>query len=106
MLRQNEEIEIKPDPPFADVTTEVNGFINDLFEFFIGIHKKQFQDMQPIMIKNYIREHNLNPVKILHKMIRYPSHYWFTSLIGFFYQFGIGTVIDNQMAFKFFRFIA
>ncbi|RHZ60930.1 hypothetical protein Glove_350g99 [Diversispora epigaea] len=60
------------------------------------------KEMRPTMIKNYIREHNLNPVKILLSMIRYPSHYWFTSLIGFFYQYGIGTVIDNQMAFKFF----
>ncbi|RHZ60885.1 hypothetical protein Glove_350g105 [Diversispora epigaea] len=78
-------------------------FIKKLFEFFINIFIIQPQEMRPIMIKNYVREHNLNPVKILHIMIRYPSHYWFTSLIGFFYQHGIGTVIDNQMAFKFFN---
>ncbi|RHZ60990.1 hypothetical protein Glove_350g116 [Diversispora epigaea] len=101
----NEEI-----PSTNSITTKTNNyniiFIKKLFEFFINIFKIQFQEMRPIMIKNYIREYNLNPVKILHEMIRYPSHYWFTSLIGFFYQFGIGTVIDNKMAFKFFDLAA
>ncbi|RHZ60889.1 hypothetical protein Glove_350g101 [Diversispora epigaea] len=78
-------------------------FIRNFFEFFFNIFKTQSLKIQPIVIKNYIREHNLNPVKILHKMIRFPSRYWFTSLIGFFYQYGIGTVIDNQMAFEFFN---
>ncbi|RHZ73610.1 hypothetical protein Glove_230g41 [Diversispora epigaea] len=96
---QNEELEIKPDPPFVVITTEVNGFINALFEFFVDIYNNQDQ---PIMIKNYIIEHKKNPVEIFYEMIRHPSYYWFTSLIGFFYRNGIGTVTDNQMAFKFF----
>ncbi|RHZ70103.1 hypothetical protein Glove_275g90 [Diversispora epigaea] len=99
---QNEEPEIKPDHSFIDVTTEVNGFVNDLFEFFIDVRTKQVRMVQPIMIKKYIREYKKNPVKILYEMIRHPYHYLLTSLIGFFYQYGIGTVVDNQMAFKFF----
>ncbi|RHZ73569.1 hypothetical protein Glove_230g27 [Diversispora epigaea] len=99
---KNEKPEIKPDLSF-DVTTEVNGFINDLIEFFINIRKNQSKKVQPIMIKNYISEHKKNPVEIFYEMIRHPSYYWFTSLIGFFYQYGIGTVTDNQMAFKFFN---
>ncbi|RHZ77469.1 hypothetical protein Glove_177g108 [Diversispora epigaea] len=102
----NMQNEIKSDPPFAEITTEFNGFINDLFEFFIDIRKKQVFDMQPIMIRNYIRERKKNPVKILYEMIRHSSYYWFTSLIGFFYKHGIGTVADNQMAFKFFNLAA
>ncbi|RHZ61002.1 hypothetical protein Glove_350g121 [Diversispora epigaea] len=101
--RSNEE-EISP------ITTRTNNyniiFFKKFFEFFINMFKIQSLEMRPIMIKNYVREHNLNSVKILHKMIRYSSHYWFTSLIGFFYQYGIGTVIDNQMAFKFFNLAA
>ncbi|RHZ73570.1 hypothetical protein Glove_230g24 [Diversispora epigaea] len=81
-------------------------FIKKLFEFFIYISKNQHYHLRPIMIRNYIREHNLNPVKLLHTMIRYPSNYWFTSLIGYFYQFGIGTVFDDQMALKFFNLAA
>ncbi|RHZ75050.1 hypothetical protein Glove_217g5 [Diversispora epigaea] len=99
----NMQNEIKPDPPFVHVTTEANGFINDLFEFFLHNSSNQMLDVQPIMIKNYIREHKKNPVEIFYEIIRHPSYYWFTSLIGFFYQNGIGTVVDNQMAFNFFN---
>ncbi|RHZ75090.1 hypothetical protein Glove_217g13 [Diversispora epigaea] len=104
---QNEEPEIKPeikpDPPFVVVTTEVNDFINALLEFFVDIYNNNSQMERPIMIKKYIREHKKNPVEILYEMICHPSNRFFTSLIGFFYQHGIGTVADNQMASKFFN---
>ncbi|RHZ88284.1 hypothetical protein Glove_24g22 [Diversispora epigaea] len=41
-------------------------------------------------------------VEVLYEMISHLSHSWFTSMIGSFYKNGIGTVTDNQMAFKFF----
>ncbi|RHZ66095.1 hypothetical protein Glove_309g34 [Diversispora epigaea] len=88
---QNEELNVHSDP-----------LIKDLFEIFIDIIKKQFTNSQPIMMKNYIKEHKKNPVKILYKMITHPSNSWFTSMIGFFYKNGIGTVTDNQLAIKFF----
>ncbi|RHZ60182.1 hypothetical protein Glove_357g21 [Diversispora epigaea] len=81
-------------------------FIMDLFEIFVDILAKQVFEMHLIIIKNYIKEHEKNPVEILYEMIRHPSYYWFTSLIGFFYLQGIGTVVDNQMAFKFFNLAA
>ncbi|RHZ79850.1 hypothetical protein Glove_140g77 [Diversispora epigaea] len=99
---KNEESGIKPGSPFVNVTTEVNVLINELFEILIDMRKKQILEMQPIIIKNYIREHKQNPVKILYEMIRHPFYYLFTSLVGFFYKHGIGTVVDYQMAFKFF----
>ncbi|RHZ64792.1 hypothetical protein Glove_320g34 [Diversispora epigaea] len=95
---QNKE----PDSPFVGATTKVDGVIDDLF----GIFKNQPRTILPIIFKKYIREHKKHPVKILYEMIRHPSYYWFTSLIGFFYQFGIGTVADDQMAFKFFNLAA
>ncbi|RHZ70131.1 hypothetical protein Glove_275g49 [Diversispora epigaea] len=104
--KRNINTDIKSDPSFVDASAETVVFIKDLFEFFINISVKQVLEMQPIMIKNYIREQKKNSVKILYEMIRYPSHYWFTSLIGFFYLQGIGTVVDNQMAFKFFDLAA
>ncbi|RHZ73026.1 hypothetical protein Glove_233g29 [Diversispora epigaea] len=102
-LNLQNEPEIKPDPPFVE---EINGFIKDLFETLIDIRKKQIRNMQQIVIKNYIIEHKRNPVEILSEMIRHPSYYLFASLIGFFYQYGIGTVVDYQMAFKFFNLAA
>ncbi|RHZ61003.1 hypothetical protein Glove_350g120 [Diversispora epigaea] len=107
--KSNEEIQFNHHP-INSIATKTDiyyiAFIKKLFEFSTNILKIQPPEMQAIAIKNYVREHNLNPVKILYEMIRYPSHYWFTSLIGFFYQHGIGTVIDNQMAFKFFDLAA
>ncbi|RHZ79843.1 hypothetical protein Glove_140g29 [Diversispora epigaea] len=99
---QIEEFEIKSDPPFVDILAEDDTFIENLFEFFIDLFKKQSTKMQPIMIKDYIRKHKKNPVEILYQMISHPSNNFFTSLIGFFYMCGIGTVSDYQMAFKFF----
>ncbi|RHZ48419.1 hypothetical protein Glove_551g53 [Diversispora epigaea] len=104
--KQNEELEVKSDPSFVDVSDEVNIFIKDLFEFFVNSVENQVLEMHSIMVKNYIREYNKNPVEILYEMISHQfqshSHYRFTSLIGFFYKHGIGTIVDNKMAFKFF----
>ncbi|RHZ66078.1 hypothetical protein Glove_309g49 [Diversispora epigaea] len=99
---QNEQ-KVYSDPPFVDKSEKVEVFIKKLFEFFIDMIMKQFADSQPIMMENYIKEHKKNPVEVLYEMISHPSHSWFTSMIGFFYLNGIGTVTDNQMAFKFFN---
>ncbi|RHZ70764.1 hypothetical protein Glove_267g31 [Diversispora epigaea] len=100
---QNEKFEIRPHSPFFDVTTKVNVFIKDLFDLHIDLSNSQFRQIRPILLKNHIREHKKNPVEIFSKMISHPYYHWFTSLIGFFYQYGIGTVADYQMAFKFFN---
>ncbi|RHZ85273.1 hypothetical protein Glove_67g117 [Diversispora epigaea] len=96
------EFKIPQSQPYNVKLKNLN-FINDLFEFFIDIRENQSKTDQPIMIKKFISEHKKNPVRILYEMIRHPSYYLFSSLIGFFYQHGIGTVADNQMAFKFFN---
>ncbi|RHZ81654.1 hypothetical protein Glove_117g134 [Diversispora epigaea] len=103
---RNEESGIKFHSPFFDDMTEVNVFIKDLFELLNDLFNRQFREIRPITIKNYIREHKKNPVEILFKMISHPYYYWFTSLIGFFYQHGIGTVADNPMAFQFYNLAA
>src|SRR6185369_4630480 len=76
-------------------------FIKDLNEFLIDLFNRQSRIIRTNMIKNYIREHKKNPVEILYEMISHPSYYWFTCLIGFFYQYGIGTVADNQMTYTY-----
>ncbi|RHZ88356.1 hypothetical protein Glove_23g178 [Diversispora epigaea] len=105
-LNIQNELKAHSNPPVVNKSAEFEVFIKGLFEIFIDIIKKQYEDMQPIMMKNYIKEHKKNPVEILYEMIRHPLHSWFTSMIGFFYMYGIGTVIDNQVAFKFFSMAA
>ncbi|RHZ88307.1 hypothetical protein Glove_23g168 [Diversispora epigaea] len=99
---QNIELEVHSDPHYVDKPSEVEVFIKNLFEFFNDVFKKQSQRIHTIMIKNYIIKRKMNPVEILYEMISHPSHSWFTSMIGFFYMNGIGTVTDDKMAFKFF----
>ncbi|RHZ88415.1 hypothetical protein Glove_23g77 [Diversispora epigaea] len=103
---QKKVLEVHPDPPFVDKSAEAEVFIKDLFEFFSDIIEKQVEHSQSIMMKNYIEEHKKNPVEVLCEMISHLSHSWFTSLIGFFYKNGIGTITDNKMAFKFFSIAA
>ncbi|RHZ72022.1 hypothetical protein Glove_248g30 [Diversispora epigaea] len=106
---QNKESEVRSDSHLVDVKAEVNVFIQDLFKFFTDLFKKQSSksNIQPIMIKNYIiKERNMNPAEVLYEMIIHKSHHWFTSLIGFFYWYGIGTIVDDKMAFKFFSLAA
>ncbi|RHZ85269.1 hypothetical protein Glove_67g72 [Diversispora epigaea] len=103
---QNKKLEVHSDPPFVDKSAEVEVFIKDLFEFFIDLIKNQNSDSRPIMMKNYIKEHKKNPVEVLYEMISNPSQSWFTSMIGFFYENNIGTVTNNQMAYKFFSIAA
>ncbi|RHZ86003.1 hypothetical protein Glove_57g122 [Diversispora epigaea] len=103
---QNKEPKIKPGLPSANTSADINAFIKDLFGFFINLREKQFEEMRLIMIENYIREHKKNPVEILYEMIRHPSHHLFTCLIGHFYEYGVGTVTDKQMAFKLYNLAA
>ncbi|RHZ86510.1 hypothetical protein Glove_50g43 [Diversispora epigaea] len=94
----NEKVQSNP-PHINFATTTTNNFnisvIKKLFEFFINLFKTQSRAIRPIMMNDYIKEHNLNSVKILHKMIRYSSNYWFTSLIGFFIRMASGLKFYN-----------
>ncbi|RHZ89244.1 hypothetical protein Glove_17g52 [Diversispora epigaea] len=98
----NEELKVHS----VDKSAEFEVFIKDLFEFFYDILKNQFLQAQPIMMNNYIKERKKNPVEVLYKMISHPSYSWNTSMIGFFYKNGIGTITNNQMAIRFFSIAA
>ncbi|RHZ83547.1 hypothetical protein Glove_91g142 [Diversispora epigaea] len=76
-------------------STELEVFIKDLFEKFFDIIKKQFVELQSIMMKNYIKEHKKNSVEVLYEMIRHPSHFWFTSMIGFFTRMVLGQTVTH-----------
>ncbi|KAF0541185.1 kinase-like protein [Gigaspora margarita] len=51
-------------------------------------------------LKKYFVENNKNPKDILKQYNNYKYRYYFTSLIGFFYEYGIGTIIDYYKAFE------
>ncbi|CAG8842116.1 44257_t:CDS:2, partial [Gigaspora margarita] len=53
-----------------------------------------------LLKKKCFVENNKNPEDILKQYNNYKYRYYFTSLIGFFYEYGIGTIIDYYKAFE------
>ncbi|GES98862.1 Sel1 repeat family protein [Rhizophagus clarus] len=68
------------------------------------IETKEFNNFENISIKwirNEIINNKKSTVKILELMQNHEeSNVWFTSLMGFFYQFGIGCNIDKKRAME------
>src|SRR5271154_1038968 len=62
------------------------------------IETKDFNNFDKISmewIKYYLETNNKNPQKILELMRNHEeSKFWFTGLMGFFYQLGIGCDLD------------
>ncbi|CAG8697366.1 12683_t:CDS:2 [Cetraspora pellucida] len=54
-------------------------------------------------LKKHIVEHNKNSEDILEHYNNYKFKYYFTSIIGFFYEYGIGTIVDYHKAFDMYR---
>ncbi|CAB4393339.1 unnamed protein product [Rhizophagus irregularis] len=94
MMENNINIIIKDDENFL---------INILKDFYRKIiETKNFNNFEIISIewiKNEILNNKKNSIKILKLMQNHKeSNNWFTSLIGFFYQFGIGCNINKNKA--------
>lgn len=82
-------------------TSGIDAFIKKLFHYFTNLFFKQHIVMAHFLVRKYIIDQRKNPVKILHHLIHNDYHY-FTSMIGFFYQYGIGTFVDYQIAFEYY----
>ncbi|KAF0528465.1 calmodulin-dependent protein kinase [Gigaspora margarita] len=51
-------------------------------------------------IKKYMDDYNKNLVEILRQYYNHQCSYYYTSIIGFFYEYGIGTIVDYYKAFN------
>ncbi|CAG8718599.1 1271_t:CDS:1, partial [Racocetra persica] len=73
--------------------------ILNLFNHFFEIFNNHYAPVYVVnVLKQYFKDNNLNPVDIFHKLINLPCNSFFTSLIGYFGQFGIGTDVNYQLA--------
>ncbi|CAG8498660.1 12850_t:CDS:2 [Acaulospora morrowiae] len=88
--------------PFNRSTPEMDIFIKHLFDFFSEQFNMQNFIISPKLVKKYIKDFNRNPVRIFRSLISHHQKSCFTSMIGFFYENGIGTIRDYQMAFEFY----
>ncbi|CAG8511418.1 27658_t:CDS:2, partial [Racocetra persica] len=76
-------------------------FILDLFQYFFkqfDIYEKH-DLIRPNLI-NYFQNNNKNPGIVLSHLIDHKHHFLFTGIIGFFFQYGIGTTINHQRAIE------
>ncbi|RHZ75208.1 hypothetical protein Glove_216g129 [Diversispora epigaea] len=103
-ISENDKITIIQCDSKINKNSKLYQTIIKLLDFFIDQFNKQHTDRVSNVIKNYIKRSNINPVKIFHHLIQLQHHepyfLYFSSMIGFFYQYGIGTFIDYQLAFK------
>ncbi|CAG8614836.1 813_t:CDS:2, partial [Acaulospora morrowiae] len=90
----------------SDKSTETDMFIKSLFHFFTNLFFKQHLVMAPVLIKKYIKDHKKNPVRVFHQLLQNRNRSYFTSMIGCFYQYGIGVVVDYKMAFEYYSLAA
>lgn len=52
------------------------------------------------LIRKYILNSKRNPNKVFNQLLQCDLRNYFTSLIGFCYEFGIGTITDNKVAYE------
>ncbi|CAG8459704.1 11901_t:CDS:1 [Acaulospora colombiana] len=84
-----------------EIITEFDYFIKSLFKVYVEDFNKQLNTEHVAhYIRNYIKKSNKNPCKVFHQLLQHKHKNHFTSLIGFFYRYGIGTKIDLKLAFE------
>ncbi|CAG8682601.1 5011_t:CDS:1, partial [Scutellospora calospora] len=79
-------------------------FLYNLNQFFINLFNTQgVTDNGKIStiycLKKYIDDVNKNPDEILNQYNTYKHRYLFTGIIGYFYEYRIGTTVDYHKAF-------
>ncbi|RHZ81652.1 hypothetical protein Glove_117g139 [Diversispora epigaea] len=93
IVEGKKEIAIPGTPHKYEEIYTVNVFIKDLFELLNDLFNRQFREIRPIMIKNYIREYKKNPIEILSKMITSNS-------VASRYSNGFGVEKNEEKAFE------
>ncbi|CAG8691596.1 6770_t:CDS:1, partial [Scutellospora calospora] len=89
---------------FHDTTSDSLSFFKFILDLFQHFFKQfdiydQHNTIRSILL-NYFQRHNKNPATVLNQLMNYKHHLYFTGIIGFFFQYGIGTTIDFQKAIE------
>ncbi|CAG8758669.1 24979_t:CDS:2 [Cetraspora pellucida] len=80
-----------------------DGFILNLFHYFIKLFNIHYETAYVVnTLRQYFIDNNADPLNTFNKLIHHQNQSYFTSIIGYFYQFGIGTEISYRLASKFY----
>ena len=85
----------------------LKNFLKDFYHKIIYTDDfNTFEDTTIKWIKNVIEKHNKNPEIFLKMMQNHKKHQiWFASIVGFFYQHGIGCDINRKMTLELYLLI-
>ncbi|CAG8743748.1 6337_t:CDS:2, partial [Gigaspora rosea] len=83
--------------------TNDDEFILKLFNYFIKLFHIHYEPAYIVnTLRQYFKDNNANPLDIFNQLIHHQNQSYFTSIIGYLYQFGIGTEISYRLANKFY----
>ena len=70
---------------------------------FQNNNNNPFEEFSPDWLKLFIEKQNIDSEKLLEMMLKHnQSNFYFTSFIGYFYQYGIGTEIIKQKSLAYY----
>ncbi|CAG8673143.1 9027_t:CDS:1, partial [Scutellospora calospora] len=94
-IKQNDK-DIQDDKIFQkSLSIEFNNsfndkFILDLFYYFYDLYNSHFMTGYVAnMLKQYFKDNKVDPIEVFNHLIHYKNQSYFTSMIGYLYQFGI-----------------
>ncbi|CAG8576426.1 11066_t:CDS:2 [Acaulospora morrowiae] len=93
--------DIQIDLPPVETFAEIDHYIKGLFRFYVNQFNMQHHSKHvALKVKKYMEVDKKNPTKVFAQVLQHPHFSYFTSLVGFFYRHGIGTLVDYEMAFE------
>ncbi|KAF0479090.1 kinase-like protein [Gigaspora margarita] len=68
-------------------------FILNLFKYFIKIYNEHYEPVYIVnLLRQYFKDNNKKSFEIFNQLIHHRKQIYFTSMIGYFYQFGIAKI--------------
>ncbi|RHZ45510.1 hypothetical protein Glove_673g43 [Diversispora epigaea] len=96
--------DIKIDVPPEETFVEIDYYIKGLFQHYVAqFNMQHHSEHVALMVRNYMEKDDKNPknpTKVFAQILQHPRFSYFTSLVGFFYRHGVGTLVDYEMAFE------
>ncbi|RIA86967.1 hypothetical protein C1645_310536 [Glomus cerebriforme] len=82
-------------------------FLKDFYRQVMKIEDKgNLKNILKEWLQNFLSQNKKEPKEVLNLMENHQENKtWFSSLIGFFYECGIGNNINKEKAFKFYRLL-
>ncbi|CAG8673103.1 324_t:CDS:1, partial [Scutellospora calospora] len=97
-----QKVSFKSYHPFTNDLFDDKSIIN-LFQYFFKLFNTHYEPVYIVnMLRQYFIDNKINPSNTFKQLIHHKDQIYFSSMIGYFYQFRIGTDISYRFAIKFY----